>query len=269
MQSYTQSVMPMIETSYDKLTNVEKSIADFFLNNVDETDFSSKNISQKLYVSEASLSRFAKKIGFSGYREFIFAYLKDDQPQKNLDLLTKQVLNSYQKVIDKTYSLVDNEQMIRIAKMLDEYDRVFIYGIGSSAVVAREFKLRFMRLGLDVDYLADEHSIKMNITRVKKNTLVIGISISGRTTEILEGLEEARRRGAKTIMMSASDINEYRKKYDELILVGGLKNLAISDKIPAQVPILIVIDMATVKLFISKTVNKKTFNDNISKITRN
>lgn len=44
--------------------------------------------------------------------------------------------------------------MVRIAKMLDEYNRVYIYGIGSSSVVAREFKLRFMRLGLDVDYLA-------------------------------------------------------------------------------------------------------------------
>lgn len=54
-------------------------------------------------------------------------------------MLTKQVLNSYQKILEKTYALIDNEQMIRVSQMLDQYERV--YGIGSSSVVAREFKL--------------------------------------------------------------------------------------------------------------------------------
>ncbi|MFR0957923.1 MAG: hypothetical protein ACLSFA_20120 [Roseburia inulinivorans] len=35
-------------------------------------DFSSKNISKRLYVSEAALSRFSKKCGYKGYRELIF-----------------------------------------------------------------------------------------------------------------------------------------------------------------------------------------------------
>lgn len=53
-------------------------------------------------------------------------------------MLTKQVLNSY---LEKTYALIDNERMIRVSQMLDQYERVYVYGIGSSSVVAREFKL--------------------------------------------------------------------------------------------------------------------------------
>ena len=115
--------------------------------------------------------------------------------------------------------------------------------IGSSSVVAREFKLRFMRLGLDVDYLAESHSIRMNITRVNQESLVIGISVSGKTEEVIEGLREAKEKGAKTIMLSAARVYEYRSYYDELILIGGLKNLAISDKISPQIPALIVVDI--------------------------
>ena len=111
-------------------------IADYFLNGVENYELSSKDVSKKLFVSEASLSRFAKKLGFSGYREFQFAYKQKLPSSKELDFLTKQVLNSYQKTLEKTYSLINNDQMIRVAMMLDEYERVYVYGIASSAVVA-------------------------------------------------------------------------------------------------------------------------------------
>ena len=243
MLSYNKSVIPVIESAYDDLTNVEKSIADYFINYVNGEDLSSKAVSQRLFVSEASLSRFSKKLGFRGYREFLFAFQGSTKSEKNLDILTRQVLNSYQKVLEKTYSLIDNEQMIRLAQMLDLYERVYVYGIGSSSVVAREFKLRFMRLGLDVDYLAEAHSIRMNITRVNELSLVIGISVSGRTEEVVEGLKTAKEKGAKTIMLSGAKVYEYRSFYDELVLMGGLKNLAISDKISPQIPALIMIDI--------------------------
>ena len=41
--------------SYNNMTPVERSIADFFLSNTEKMDFSSKNISKRLYVSEAAL----------------------------------------------------------------------------------------------------------------------------------------------------------------------------------------------------------------------
>ena len=68
MRTYNQSVLPLIEMAYSKLTPLEKRIADYFMN------LSSKAVSQRLYVSEASLSRFAKKIGFKGYRQFVYVY---------------------------------------------------------------------------------------------------------------------------------------------------------------------------------------------------
>lgn len=233
MRTYNQSVIPLIEMAYPKLTPLEKRIANYFVGEVNDTDLSSKVVSQRLYVSESSLSRFAKKVGFSGYREFIYAYQYSHQTVKDLDTLTRDVLNFYQKILEKSYSLIDNEQMIRIAKMLDEYKRIYVYGIASSGVVANEFKLRFMRLGLDVDDLVDAHSIRMNVTRINEQSLVFGISVSGRTKE----------KGTKTILLSAYHIHKYRNFYDELILLSGLKNLAVSDKISPQIPALIMIDI--------------------------
>ena len=74
MKEYQKSIIPHVESLYDSFTPSEKTIADFFIRNTEEVDVSSKNLSKKLFVSEASISRFAKKCGFDGYREFIFVY---------------------------------------------------------------------------------------------------------------------------------------------------------------------------------------------------
>ena len=73
MFSFQNETKQTIEVTYSKMTEVEKSIADFFIDNKDVMDFSSKYISKMLYISEATLSRFAKKCGYKGYREFIFS----------------------------------------------------------------------------------------------------------------------------------------------------------------------------------------------------
>lgn len=62
MEYYVKSVVPIIESNYDKFTTVERNIADFFIQNRKKVDFSSKSISERLFVSEASLSRFAEEM---------------------------------------------------------------------------------------------------------------------------------------------------------------------------------------------------------------
>ncbi len=57
---YLRSVIPVIESNYDNLTPVEKNIGDYFIHNKERADFSAKTVAERLFVSEASLSRFAK-----------------------------------------------------------------------------------------------------------------------------------------------------------------------------------------------------------------
>ena len=57
---------------YENMTVAERSIADFFMSNEEPMDFSSRNVARMLYISEATLSRFAQKCGYEGYRKFIY-----------------------------------------------------------------------------------------------------------------------------------------------------------------------------------------------------
>ena len=180
-----------IEAAQPEMTQVEHTIANYFLNNEEMTDFSSKRISALLYVSEATLSRFAKKCGFKGYREFIFAYEKDLKEENNgavsekdISLFTQKVQSSYQKLLQENFKLLDENQIRRIAGLLNGSRRVFVYGMGSSGNVAEEFQLRFMRIGLDVTAVTDSQMIQMSAALVEEGMLVIAISLSGTTREI-------------------------------------------------------------------------------------
>ena len=68
MEYYVKSVVPIIKMNYDNFTAVEKSIADFFIQNQEKVELSSKAMADRLFVSEASLSRFAQNavIGATG-----------------------------------------------------------------------------------------------------------------------------------------------------------------------------------------------------------
>ena len=96
MEHFEKSIIPVIESVYPSFTPLERTVADFFIHNTDESDLSARHVSELLYVSEASLSRFAKKCGYTGYREFVYRYQEGlNTALPGTDDHIKQVLNTY------------------------------------------------------------------------------------------------------------------------------------------------------------------------------
>lgn len=244
MDQYVKSIIPIIESVYDNFTVVEKKIADFFIHNKQEVNISSKSLSKHLYISEATLTRFAQKCGFSGYREFVYHYQETFSIEKNVtENITKQVLNTYQELLSKSYALIDEKQIQRIVALLSSKKYIYIYGKGSSGLVANETKLRFMRLGLRVESITDSHVMAMNRSLVNQDCVVIGISISGKTKEVIQGLKSAKERGATTVFLTSKRELGFENFCDEIFLFSVKENLEYSDVISPQFPILIMIDI--------------------------
>ncbi len=241
MEYYVKSVVPMIESNYDNFTNVEKNIADFFIQNRKRVDFSAKAVAQRLFVSEASLSRFAKKCGYRGYREFVYQYEETFvEKQESMTGNTRMVLNAYQELLNKTYNLVDEA---RIGRYLNGAERVFVCGKGSSGLTAREMEIRFMRIGVDIDSLQDTDMIRMQAVFQDRRSLVFGISISGEKEDVLYLLNEAHRRGARTVLLTAKNKGIFDEFCDEVVLVPSLRYLNHGNVISPQFPILVMLDI--------------------------
>ena len=239
------SLVPVIESLYPSFTETEKVIAQYFIQPPTESsDYSAKSIAQTLHVSEASLTRFAQKCGYQGYREFIFAYRQKDQPNyQNNALAIENVLKDYSEIINKTYSLMKEEQLTHIAQLISETQRIYIYGIGSSGYAAQETRYRLMRLGLTVDAITDPEMMAMNQVVLNSTCLVIGFSISGETFSVLKSLKQAASQGAKTLLITSKAKPLYDDQIQVILNCASLANLNFGNRISPQLPILMVIDI--------------------------
>ena len=244
MEYYVKSVAPIIKMNYEKFTTVEKSIADFFIQNRERVDLSAKAMADRLYVSEASLSRFAQKCGYRGYREFVYQYeITFVENRESMTGNTRMILNAYQELLNKTYSLIDEEQIARIGKYLGQAERVTVCGRGSSGYAAAEMELRFMRIGVNIDSIQDSDRMRMQAVFQDKRSLVFGSSVSGETEPVLYLLREARRRGAKTVLITAETPERFREICTEVLRMPSLRYLNQGNVISPQFPILLMLDI--------------------------
>jgi len=86
---------------------------------------------------------------------------------------------------EQTQELINENQIERVANMIEEAERVYFFGTGSSGLVAREMKLRFMRLGVVCEAITDQDGFAWTTSIMDDNCLVLGFSLSGSTQSIL------------------------------------------------------------------------------------
>lgn len=263
MVYYENETKQKMSNSYRDMTPVERSIADFFLSNAEKMDFSSKNISKRLYVSEAALSRFAKKCGYKGYRELIFSYEKDlesevpkENTEQDVSSFTKKIRGSYASLLNESFNLLKEKQIRKVTAMLDTAKKICVYGMGSSGFVAKEFQLRFMRIGLIVEAFTDSQMMQMNAALADSETLVIGLSLSGRTKEVNHAVRLAKKKGAAVVYLTANEHPEVADCCDELVQTAYMKNLDTGTRISPQITLLVMLDVIYSYYFSSDTYYK-------------
>lgn len=263
MVYYENETKQKMSNSYGDMTPVERSIADFFLSNAEKMDFSSKNISKRLYVSEAALSRFAKKCGYKGYRELIFSYEKDlesevpkENTEQDVSSFTKKIRGSYASLLNESFNLLKEKQIRKVTAMLDTAKKICVYGMGSSGFVAKEFQLRFMRIGLTVEAFTDSQMMQMNAALADSETLVIGLSLSGRTKEVNHAVRLAKKKGAAVVYLTTNEHPEVEDCCDELVQTAYMKNLDTGTRISPQITLLVMLDVIYSYYFSSDTYYK-------------
>ena len=258
-------IATIIDLHFEELTKLEQEIARYFLQaETIQDDLSSQQVTQKLHISQAALTRFAKKCGFTGYREFVFQYQhqasKPNTHSHKHSPLTKRVLRSYTIMREQTQDLIDEEQLERVAQLIDDAERVYFFGTGSSGLIAREMKLRFMRLGVVCEALTDQDGFAWTTSIMDENCLVLGFSLSGTTQSVLDSLLDAKEMGAKTILFTSAP-NKNSQAYTETVLVASHSQSSYIQRISAQLPMLILIDLIYAYfLEINRESKEKIFN---------
>lgn len=233
-----------IRSKYAQMTCVERIIADYILRMPPASELNPTQVAETLYVSKASLSRFAQKLGFHGFQEFIYRYATDWEAlvhSNSLHSSDRKVCEDYAYILNESQKNIDGDSLQKAVNLICDSKRILIYGDGLSGYAAKEFMIRFKRLGFLVEAYTDDFMMQTNSAMAQSATLVVGISLSGNTRNTILGLKKAQDNGAKTLLITS--LHEKKHKFDAVLYAASLPQMNTGMFISPQVPILFIIDL--------------------------
>lgn len=238
---FSEELISAIVQKYESFTQVEQVIADYLIANKGDADCSIKAMRERLFVSPSSLSRFAQKMGFPGYREFIYQYQQSFRKDEHISVSSARVIKYYDDILGNIAKKIDEKQIERIVRQMSEANQIFVVGIGSSGLAAEEMKRRLIRLGLPASSSDQRDIMKMRAIFQGAGDLVIGISLTGTKEEVLFTLRQAHQREAGTVLITG---NRGRFPFvDELVHIPMVKGLDTGNLISPQFPVLVITDL--------------------------
>ena len=203
-----------IRSLYQALPNSERNIADYILANAELAPHRSVHeFASSGGVSAASVSRFVRRLGFAGFKEFkldlaretahgVESLFRAVTPGDSDEELTRKVFQGNMKSLSDTLAILDFSKLSAAAKAICRCGRLVLFGIGASAYVAHDAALRFSYLDIQAEAYEGTMHVIVQAMRIRPRDVVIGISHSGRSSSTLEGVSIARKKGAVTIGIS-------------------------------------------------------------------
>lgn len=198
-----------ISVLYDKMGYAEKRIADWLLKNPGGiVPLSISELAEQCGCGEATVVRFAHRLGFEGYQELKISLAREEGSMENSYIITEndscmeifdKVSNDIYCSLEMTKKCLDTNMLEAAAKKILEASSIAIYGLGNSSSIAIDFQHKLLRIGYRAFAFSDNHFQAINASHLTENDVAIGISHSGSSKDIVEALKIAKSKGATTI----------------------------------------------------------------------
>lgn len=213
-------MLDRIKASMPSLAPAEQRVAKLVLG--DPRTFANLPVSElaeRAHVSKPTVVRFCRSMGYDGLSDFKlklagsvsegvpFIHRSVDPDDKTGDVLVKVIDNAvaaFLKYRNDASTFAIEKAAEALAGTYRTGRRIEFYGVGNSGVVALDAQHKFFRLGVNAISYSDGHMQVMSATLLGPGDCVVVISNSGRTRDLMDACDIARRNGATTIVITAS-----------------------------------------------------------------
>lgn len=166
-------------------------------------------------VSEPTVVRFCRSLGYPGFQRFKLALarslavgvpyvLEGVTPEESTEDLAAKVLDRHIATLMQARNHVAAARLEQAVDLLAGASRVEFYGHGASGIVAQDAQHKFFRLGLPAVAYVDPHVHAMAATVLPADAVVVAISHTGRSRDLLDSVDLARQRGVAVIAITAA-----------------------------------------------------------------
>jgi len=213
-------MLDRIKASLPSLAPAEQRVGKLVLQ--DPRAFANLPVTQladRAHVSKPTVVRFCRSVGYDGLSDFKlklagsvsegvpFIHRSVDSDDKTTDVMVKVIDNTVAAFLkyrnDASASALD-QAVQALAQTHSTGKRIEFYGVGNSGIVAQDAQHKFFRLGMNTIAYSDGHMQVMSASMLGQGDCVVVISNSGRTRDLMDACDIAKKRGATTIVITAS-----------------------------------------------------------------
>lgn len=223
---HMRQVLRLIEASRDDMPDAMARIANFIIKDPEVAVRASMSELALLSGSgEASIARFCRRLGFSGFPDFKIslasdiAYRNGAEPRET-DLGTR-ITDAVRTTLDET----SDADLCDVAEKLIAARHIDIFGSGVSGMVAQLFAYRFSRIGLVARDVQDPIVAEEIIGAADERSVYMTISETGLTGPVKRLLRDAGERGAYRVAISGRRIADLSQLCEKVLIATPLSPL--------------------------------------------
>lgn len=251
----------LIKSKYGDLRKSEKRSADYILEHLEEVDqMSIEKLAKKCEVSEPTIMRLVKALGYHGYSEFRYAIVsakaKEVRREQAVIPLCGFSLSPHEKIGDipekiSSISILNIEESMKcisvktfekVVKVINNARMIDIYSVENSNATAIDLSTKLLYLGMMCRHFDDYYHQKISAGNLTKEDVAIGISYSGYSKDTVDVMKTAKKSGATTIVLTNFKDSAICK-YADLLLCTTQKQFLYGNSIFSRTIQLMMIDM--------------------------
>ena len=243
---------------YNDMGRSEKKVADWLFSHSGELlPYSITDFASICNSSEATIVRFSKRLGCTGYQDLKITLAKEHEKKVIAPMITSEddcfaifekVCNDAYMSLERTKKTLSADSMTLATKAISEARRVVLIGLGTSAQVAEDASNKLLRAGCNSSAYADTHMQAVAVSQLKAGDVVIGISQSGSSKDIVESMKMARAHGATTVSITSKERSPIARQSDILLLTDTEETMHSTLGLNSHISRLVVIDALCYKI---------------------
>ena len=226
-----------------ELSDSEKYLWQYVNDHLDEIPkLSITKLSERSNVSTATIVRTLKKQGYEGYTAFKHTLKNSSHEELQIaDAEIKKIINKNKIEAVNTIANLKSDTIEDTIQTLQKTDRIFIFARGFSEWIAREMAIKFQLLNKYCEVHDDPNIIKLRSQSIKNTDVVIFISLSGETDELVIAAQNCQKNGTHTITLTTNSDSRLARYSDTLFVGYKSKNSYIPDyEVHSRLPLSII-----------------------------
>ena len=257
------SLVSKITADLTRLSEAERKIGEYIIQNLELIPhMTTKELSAKSGVSQATIIRFCKSIGIESYKSFKLALVKDltlteigltdfsilQNKDSPYDLFHK-VIQVNKSAIESCANSMDKKELQEAVEAIKVAEKIVFFGVGGSSTAAFDAQYKFTKLGYQSITSLDFHYMLSLIPHLSKNDVFIAISTSGKTKDVLELARFAQKKGAKVIAITNINKSPLYKEADIRLCTPNVEQDFRIGSISSRMTQLTIIDTLYMSIF--------------------